>query len=207
MALVLDLRKTGFKRAAKAAAGVLAKGGLVIYPTETAYAIGCDATNKHSVKKVYSAKKRPHKKPLSVIFGSLDIAKKYVLLDKTGLALVKHFMPGPFTLVVKPKKRLAGSPKDEIAFRIPSGSFARSLAKRFGKPITATSANMSGKKPVYSFQQALEFFDSKVGMIIDAGSLPKRKVSTIFDIKNVAVVREGAIDGKKIRKFIMRKTQ
>ncbi|MFH0889513.1 MAG: L-threonylcarbamoyladenylate synthase, partial [Candidatus Aenigmatarchaeota archaeon] len=155
----------------------------------------------------YSAKKRSRKKPLSVIFGSLDIAKKYVLLDKTGLALVKHFMPGPLTLVVKPKKNLAGSPKDEIAFRIPSDSFARSLAKRFGKPITATSANMSGKKPIYSFPQALKFFDDKVGMIIDAGSLPKRKVSTIFDIKNMIVVRKGAIRENKIRKFITRKTQ
>ncbi len=207
MTTVVDLKKTGVKKAAAAAAYVLSRGGLVVYPTETAYGIGCDATNRSAVKKIYSAKKRQSKKPLSVIFGSLGIAEKYVFLDSIGLALVRRFMPGPLTLVVKPKKRLSGSPEGEIAFRIPSGKFALELAKRLGKPVTATSANVSGEKPVYSFGEALRIFNGKAGMIIDAGVLPKRKVSTIFDVKNMAVVREGAVNGRKIRKFIMREMQ
>ncbi|MBI4177195.1 MAG: threonylcarbamoyl-AMP synthase [Candidatus Aenigmarchaeota archaeon] len=213
--LVLRADARGIKKAVE----ILKKGGLVIYPTETAYGIGCDATNRNAVKKVYKIKKRSSKKPLSVIFGSTAIAEKYVSLDEDGKRLVEEFMPGPLTLVARPKyrklrfpirensrfsqKQLAGSPRNEIAFRIPANRFALSLAGKFKKPITATSANISGEKPVYSFPEAFALFAKKADAIINTGSLPKRKVSTIFNLITMKTVREGPISGAKIKKCLL----
>ncbi len=198
-ALILHDNKRGLEIAVK----ILKKSGILIYPTETSYGIGCDATDKKAVKKIYAIKKRSGKKPLSVIFGSLPIAKKYVFLNKTAVKLANNFMPGPLTLVSKPKKRLIASPKNEIAFRIPSGLFSLRLAKKFKKPITATSANISGKKPVYDFKKAYKLFHNKAGAIIDNGALPKRKVSTIFNTITAEIIRKGAISENKIKKCLL----
>ncbi len=200
-ALILHANSQGVKKAVE----ILKKGGLLVYPTETAYGIGCDATNWKAVKKIYRIKKRSCKKPLSVIFGSLEHAKKYVNLDNTGMRLVEQFMPGPLTLITTPKKRLASSPKNELAFRIPSGSFALKLAKKFKKPVTATSANISGEKPVYGFKKALTIFDGKVDAIINSGNLPHRKVSTIFNLIIMKIVRTGSVSENKIRKCLLQR--
>lgn len=197
--LILRVNNKSLKKAVE----ILKKGGLLVYPTETAYGIGCDATNRKAVKKVYRIKKRSCKKPLSVIFGSLEHAKKYVNLDKVGASLIKAFMPGPLTLVAKPKKRLASSPKNEIAFRIPANRFALSLAKKFKKPITATSANISGEKPVYGVKKAFNLFNGKADAIVDAGNLPNRKVSTVFNLLNMQIIRKGAINEIAIRKCLL----
>ncbi|MBI3413385.1 MAG: threonylcarbamoyl-AMP synthase [Candidatus Aenigmarchaeota archaeon] len=200
-ALILHADAQGLKKAVE----ILKKGGLVIYPTETAYGIGCDATSKKAVKRLFRIKKRSSKKPLSVIFGSMNRLNRYVYLDKHGITLIKSFMPGPLTLVAKPKKRLPGSPRNEIAFRIPSGKFALSLAKSFPKPITATSANVSGEKPVYAFGDAFELFRDKIDAIVDGGRLPKRKVSTVFNLIAMKTVRKGAVSEAKIKKCLLRK--
>lgn len=198
-ALILDDNEQGLKTVVE----ILKKGGVIIYPTETAYGIGCDATNNEAVKKIYLIKKRSGKKPLSVIFGSISDAKKYVSLDKKAAKLIKKFMPGPLTLVSKPKKQLVASPENEIAFRIPSGLFALNLAKKFKKPITATSANISGKKPIYSFNEAFRLFHNKVDAIVDKGSLPRKKVSTIFSLIDMKILREGVINEKEIKKCLL----
>ncbi len=195
------------KRGVKTAARILKKGGIVIYPTETAYGIGCDATNKKAVKKVYLIKKRPGKKPISVIFGSISDVKKYVSLDKQSEKLIKKFMPGPLTLVSAPKKRLVASPENEIAFRIPSGLFALRLAKRFKKPITATSVNISGKEPIYRFSEAFKLFHSKVDAMVDKSNLPRKKVSTIFNTTTMKIVRKGEINENEIMKCLIKGRQ
>ncbi len=201
--LILKPSKKGLLKAVR----VLRNGGMLVYPTETAYALGCDATNTKAVKRVYAAKKRDTDKPLSVIFGSVQTAKKYVSLDKSPCALIKKFMPGPLTLIAKNKRKLAGSPENEIAFRIPSGTFALALAKRFGKPITATSANISGEKPVYAFGDAFNIFNGRVNAVVNAGNLPKRKVSTILDLGTMSVLRKGAVSEKEIRKCLLQKNR
>ncbi len=192
------------KRGVEKAVIILKKGGLLVYPTETAYGIACDATSRKAVKKVYKIKKRSFKKPLSVIFGSLKQVKNYVCIDKPAIRLIRTFMPGPLTLVAAPKKRLVGSPKNEIAFRIPSGSFALKLAKKFKKPVTATSANISGEKPIYAFEDAFSLFNGKADAIVIGGNLPGKKVSTIFSLIGMQIIRRGAISGNKIKKCLLR---
>jgi len=201
IAKVLGVKKSEWNNTIATAVRVLKNGGVIVYPTETSYGLGCDATSRKAVKMVYRIKRRISKKPLSVIFGSIASAKRYVQLNNIGSMLVKRFMPGPLTLVAKSKKKLVGSPKNEIAFRIPSGRFALTIARKFKKPITATSANLSGKEQIYDSDK-LDTFKNKVSLIIDAGNLPKRKISTIFDLRTMKIIRKGAITKKKIAKFL-----
>lgn len=170
------------------AIAALCRGGIVVYPTETAYGIGADWTNKRACAKIYRIKRRPKEKLLSAIVGSHDIAKRYVAFDAQTLRLVRKFMPGPLTLVSSSKLG-----KHSIAWRIPSHWLALELAKRFGRPITATSANISGQPPLYRSEDVKRTFSGKVDVIIDAGNLPRRTPSTIFDVRTAKVVRKGPI--------------
>jgi L-threonylcarbamoyladenylate synthase len=178
------------------AVAVLKKGGIVIYPTETAYAIGADSTNRRAENKIYKIKGREKRKRLSVIVSDIEMAKKYVKLSPHAMLLAKKFMPGPLTLVCPRKKS-----KQTLAWRISSNPIARRLSAKLGKPITATSANLSGKRPIYD-PRALEIFKGKVDIIIDAGNLPKRKVSTIFDVQRKKILRRGPITKAQILKIL-----
>ena len=185
--------KTGDRRAITLTVAKLRKGGIIIYPTETAYGMGADFANARAVTKIYRAKRRPKEKLLSVIVGSSKIAKRYVRMDKSTERLANRFMPGPLTLVSASKTN-----KSSIAWRIPSHWLALEIAKRFGRPITATSANIAGQPPLYKFNDVLRTFEGKVDVIIDAGNLPKRTPSTIFDVLTMKMLRKGPISKKAI---------
>ncbi len=187
--IVLKPSKSAIEKAAR----VLDEGGLVVYPTESAYALGCDATNEVAAKKVFSLKKRVGKY-LPMIVGSVGIAKKYGVLDRYASALLKRFSPGPLTLIV-PKKGIPDVVNSDFVFRIPSG-VAGKLAKVFGKPVVSTSANISGEGVIYSFAKVRDLFFGKVGLILDGGDLEEKPVSTI--VKDGKIIREGAISREKI---------
>jgi len=170
----------------------LRKGGIIAYPTETAYGIGCTLDNIKTVARIYRIKHRPKGKLLSVIVGSVAIAKQHVLIDDKARRLVKKFMPGPLTLVSPTKT------KGSLAWRIPSHWFALELAKRFGKPIISTSANISGRQPPYKIGDVKRTFEGKIAVIIDGGNLPKRPTSTIFDVRRMKILRRGPISKSAI---------
>lgn len=193
IAIKTAIFKASDSRAIGRAVAKLRKGGIIIYPTETAYGIGADPTNASAIRKVYRAKRRPKEKMLSVITGSPATIKRYVKLDHPTLKLVRKFMPGPLTLVSEPK---AG--KNSIAWRIPSHWLALELAKRFGKPIISTSANISGQPPLYRFDDVCKAFIGKVDVIIGGGNLPRRTPSTIFDVRKMKVLRKGPISKSSI---------
>ena len=184
------------KKLIEKAIDILKNGGLIVYPTETCYGIGCDALNENAVEKIYRVKKREKKKPLSIIVSSLEMMRKYGKITKEVEYLVKKFMPGPLTIVVEKKRTIPDilNPK-EIAFRISSHPIAQQLVKELDKPITATSANISGSKPIYSSEEIVKIFNGKVDMIIDSGNLPLIQPSTIIRVKKskIELIREGAI--------------
>jgi L-threonylcarbamoyladenylate synthase len=186
--------------AVKAALSVLRRGGVIAYPTETAYGLGADATKKAAVKRIYRIKRRPASKLLSVIIGDLRTAKKYAVVDKRTQQIVRAFMPGPLTLVceIRPSPLKRAMPRTELAWRIPSHWFALELVEKYGKPITATSANISGNKPNYRIKEIEKIFGKKVDLIVDGGNLPKKAVSTIFDVKKNTIIRKGPVSKQKI---------
>ncbi|MFH1587286.1 MAG: L-threonylcarbamoyladenylate synthase [Candidatus Diapherotrites archaeon] len=185
--------------AARKAAQVLKNDGVIIYPTETSYGMGGSVKSFKAIRKIKKIKGRDARKPISIIVSDEKMAVRYCKLGKNSKKLIRKFMPGPLTLVVPKKKTVPDSlSRKGIAFRIPANKFARDMCNELGAAITATSANFSSEPANYSAKKIIEKFDVKVDLVIDAGRLPKRKASTLFDVGKGIVLRKGKISEKKI---------
>lgn len=181
---------------------VLKVGGLVIYPTETLYGIGADATNAEAIKKLTKYKNRPFGKPYSVAVIDQKMAEEYVELNQTAKNLYKEFLPGPLTIISNGKHILAPGVEGEdgtLGIRIPDYKLVLDIVKKFGKPITSTSANASYKKRPYKVSDILENISGKqknlIDLIIDADELPKNDPSTVVDTTpdDPVTLRQGEI--------------
>ena len=182
---------------------VLKNGGILIYPTETAYGVGVDATNQRAVNRVLDYKSRQAGKPLSVAVCDQKMAKQYIQVNQTTQSIYKNFLPGPITVISRGKQKVAKGVESEqgtLGIRIPDYGLMLEIIKKFGRPITATSANLSGEKTPYSIDDILENISDKrramVDLILDAGQLPKRPTSTVVDatMEDYQVVRRGAVE-------------
>jgi L-threonylcarbamoyladenylate synthase len=186
----------------KTAIEVLKSGGLVIYPTETLYGVGVDATNSRAVSKLTIYKNRPLGKPYSVAVKDAKMAEEYAKLNPAAKNLFREFLPGPLTIIVKGKHLLAPGVESEdgkLGIRLPDYKFVRDLVRQFGKPITATSANASYKKRPYKVLDILDNLSQKqkelIDLIVDAGTLPTRDPSTVIDttFDEPVTLRQGKI--------------
>ncbi len=187
-------------------ADVLKNDGLVVYPTDTLYGIAANALSKKSITKVYKVKGREFRKPLSIAFYSLSQAKKYVKFNSLALKLAKKFLPGPLTLVLPMKykfpKELTHS--ENVGTRVPDNKIALELIKECGFPITATSANISGKKDPVNVEDAIKQIGDKVDLILDGGKCRFKKPSTVIEVDNrkIKILRKGVIPAKSLSQFM-----
>ena len=181
---------------------VLNTGGLVIFPTETTYGAGVDATNPEAVNKLLTYKSRREGKPLSIAVPDQKSAAKYVEINDQAQKLYQRFLPGPVTVVSKGLNKVAKGVESEfgtLGVRIPDYPLILNILKAFGKPITATSANASGKKRPYSIQDIMDGLSNKqkelIDLILDAGELPKNEPSTVIDttLSTPTTLRAGKI--------------
>jgi len=172
------------------AVATLKAGGLVIFPTETVYGAGVDATNPAAVEKLLAFKSRREGKPLSIAVTDQEMAEEFVELNDSAKKLYKRFLPGPVTVVsnVKPSANLAPGVASEfntVGVRIPAYDLVLEIIKKLGKPITATSANASGAKRPYSIVDAMSGLSTKqknlIDFVIDVGTLPPNEPSTVID--------------------------
>jgi len=169
---------------------LLEAGGVIVYPTCTCYGLGCDATNEQAVRKVYEIKKRPLNKPLTVIFSDIKMWKEYAFINKD---FVKRISGKPVTVLFKKKKTIPNIVTgNKIGGRIAVHPIALGLVKDFGKPIIATSANVSGQLSCYSIQCVKK--QLRADAYIDAGVLPKNPPTTIIDYETKKVIRQGAFN-------------
>ncbi len=191
------------KEVIQKALAVLKKGGLVIYPTETCYGIGADATNSMAIEKLFAYKTKRKDKPFSIAVTDKKMAEKYVYINKTAKNIYDNFLPGPITVISKGKHKVADGVESSMGtqgIRVPNYPLVRELLAQYKKPITATSANVSYKKTPYTISDVLNNTSKKqqalVDLIIDAGRLPKRKPSTIVDttLDNIYILREGSLE-------------
>lgn len=179
---------------------LLRKGGVIVYPTETAYGLGGDAFSKKAIAAIQKIKGRSKKKPLPVICASRKMAEKIVRFSNQARKLAKKHWPGPLTLVLKKKSgvstALPGS-KKTTAVRVSASKIARELSRIINAPMISTSANLSGKGECYSVSCVLkQLGKNKPDLIIDAGRLPKRLSSTIVDCtaRPPRVLRQGELE-------------
>ncbi len=194
----------------------LKKGGILIYPTETCYGVGVNATDITAVTKVLEYKKRPEGKAISIGVSDISMAKNYVEINKTAQNFYNNFLPGPVTVVSKSKgkvDRRLESEKGTLGVRIPNYRFILNLIEKLREPITTTSANSAGKKTPYSIQDVLDNLSQKqknlVDLIIDAGELPHNPPSTVIDTttEELAIYRQGQLDPTKISKSEIRNSK
>lgn len=199
---VLNLKREKTKEIIFQTIGVLKQGGLIIYPTETCYGLGADATNPAAVQKVLEFKGERKGKPILIAVCNQKMAQEYVQINEIAENLYKKFLPGPVAVVSKSKGKVAPgieSPQKTLGIRIPNYPLVLEIIRQFAKPITSTSANPSGKKPPYSLQDVLKYTSKKrlklVDIFLDAGRLPLNPPSTVVDttLQEPTVLRQGEI--------------
>ncbi len=207
---ILKLTSNNEKEVIDLAVNILRSDGLVVYPTETCYGIGADVTNQKSVNKLLDYKSKRFGKALSVAVDSKKMARKYVELNETSENIYDNYLPGPMTVVSRGKHKLADKVEGEdgtLGVRIPKYDLVLRIIKEFGKPITATSANMSYKKTPYTIKDILDNISKKqqnlIDLIIDAGELPKNKPSTVINttLNEPKILREGDVNLKSPEVF------
>ncbi len=176
---------------------VLKKGGTILYPTDTIWGIGCDATNNRAVAKVFKIKGRDADKSLIILVENFEMLEKYVAeVPEVAYDLVKNINE-PLTIIYENAKNLAKNvPASDcsIAIRIPKDDFCLALLHKFGKPITSTSANVSGAPSPLYFSKIDEQVKNAVDYIVPLNQhvIERPKASTIIRItenKEIKILR------------------
>ncbi|TSC56994.1 MAG: Uncharacterized protein G01um101418_26 [Parcubacteria group bacterium Gr01-1014_18] len=197
---ILDLKNTSQENIINHALQTLASGGLLIYPTETCYGAGVDATNPEAVAKLLEYKTKRQDKPFSVAVVDEKMAGEYVEMNETARNIYHNFLPGPVTVISKGKNKVAPgvqSIQGTLGIRIPDHPLITEIVRVFGKPVTATSANSSGQKTPYKVADIFDYLSGKqrdlIDLVLDAGELPPRAPSTVIDTtqEHLAVLRKG----------------
>jgi len=172
---------------------VLKKGGIILYPTDTVWGIGCDATRPESIEKIYKLKKRANDKSFICLVSDLNMLEQYVEnIPKAAYDVIK-FSITPTTIVYDDPIRISENliaEDNSLAIRIVEDDFCKQLIRKFRRPIVSTSANLSGDKTPFSFQEIskeiLEGVDYVVNLQRDKKST---NPSTIIKIKNDGTVK------------------
>lgn len=183
-------------------------GGVVAFPTETFYGLCVDPFNPKAIERLFSLKGRAETNPVSVIIANKEMLPRVVAdIPATALKLIDRFWPGPLTLVLKahpdiPPTLIANTGK--IGVRVPGSPIARRLSEYLASPITATSANPSGKRPPIESNEVLAYFNGEIDVLIDGGSLPGRLGSTVVDLTEgkVRIIREGEIASSEVERAL-----
>lgn len=218
---LINLNPQNIKEVVKHTAKVLKNGGLVVFPSDTVYGLLVDATNKDGVKKLIEFKERPAGKPISIFVLDMKMLKKVVKINTTKTNLLNNILPGPFTVVLDYSSKYSKfnlvksllSEKNTIGLRYPYYSLINLLVSTFKKPITATSANLSGGTPTHSISAFLNRISKKkkdmIDLVVDAGNLPRNKPSTVIDLTSDKIrhLRTGDINLFGNFKYISKTTE
>ncbi|MDO8499241.1 MAG: L-threonylcarbamoyladenylate synthase [bacterium] len=193
------------------AVAILRAGGVVVYPTETSYALGCDATNERAIKKIYKIKNRITGKPFLVIVPSVSVVKRYLRWNKMLTRLARNYWPGPLTVVGDYRRPLfsknlasgAVSKDKTLAVRVSVSTIPNYLSRRLGHPIVATSANISTVGDIYDAEKIRLTFMGEINQpdaFIDVGDLPRHPPTTIVSVLNdqVQILRQGELQVDEI---------
>ena len=189
--------KEGIEKASK----IINQGGIVVFPTDTVYGIGCDPYNKDSVRKIYEIKSRKISKPFPVLVYSKDIAERIAFFDEFTKKIVERFWPGPLTVILKltdENLKESLNVTDKIAIRVPNHKCTLELLKKCNF-LVGTSANISGHS---SFTNPDECFNNfrKYDVFVDGGIITSKSESTIIEIENeeIRIIREGSLSHEEI---------
>lgn len=200
----MQIIKQDSLNAISSAEKILTASGVIVYPTETSYGLGCAATDKQAVDKLYKLKKLPDDKPSILVVASLAMAEEYGVFSEIAKQLAKKYWPGPLTLVMPAKSdnglvfNLINQANQTVGLRWSSYMMTEDLSRAIKQPIVSTSANLSGQSDTYSLTEVeLRFKNSidQIDLMIDGGILPDVKPSTVVQVidQKIEVLRQGEI--------------
>jgi len=172
---------------------ILNSGGIIVYPTDTVYGLGCSISNKKGIEKI-QAIKRSHK-PMSIMFADLKTISEYAKVSNEAFRLLRTLLPGPYTIIMPATRlvpRLLQSNRKSVGIRIPDHWFCQAVVSQLGEPIITTSVPMSNNRLHIDPLEIEADFGHAVDAVIDSGILPDVP-STVLSLETdqVDVIREG----------------
>lgn len=192
----------------KKIADKIKNGAIVVFPTETVYAIGTNGLNEKSIKELYEIKQRELKKPISLLVSDVNMIKELTKdITEIEYKLIDSFCPGPFTIILKKKDivpNILTANGTTVGIRMPENEIARKLVKYSEVPIAAPSANISGKPSGIELEKIKKDFKGKVEYFIDGGRSKLGIGSTIVQVVDgiPKILRQGSITKEQIEKVV-----
>jgi L-threonylcarbamoyladenylate synthase len=191
-------------------AAVVRKGGVIIFPTDTVYGIGCDPFNDLAVKRIFEIKNREKNKPLPVLAATVERVGKIARMERVATTLARRYWPGRLTIVCPLQDRrissLVSANSGKIAVRIPGNKCILKLLRECTY-LTGTSANRSGEDPMRDIRQIISSRLEGIDRVLDGGSLTDSMESTVIDVCNQMrpiVLRSGAVASDEIFETLRR---
>ncbi len=174
----------------------LKKGGIIAYPTDTFYGIGCDIMNKKAIEKIYQIKQRKKTKPFSFICPDLKNISTYAKVSNIAYRHMKRLLPGPYTFILPGSKmvpKIMLTKRKTAGIRVPANQIAISLAQELGNPIISTSATDPDGDVFEDASLLHDYFDARLDMVLDGGPVPNAPSSVISLVEDEPeVIRHGA---------------
>jgi tRNA threonylcarbamoyl adenosine modification protein (Sua5/YciO/YrdC/YwlC family) len=182
-------------RKIRRAVDALEDGGVIAYPTDTVYGLGCDLTSKHAVERLYSIKAMDRSHPLAFVCPDLSDIARYAVVDNQVYRVLRRFLPGPYTFILEATRevpKLVQMRRKQVGIRVPACEAARALARELGRPIISSTAQRPGEDP-YVDPHEIDAAFKGLAMVLDAGGggmVP----TTVIDLTKSPpeIVREGA---------------
>ncbi len=179
-------------------AEIIRKGGLVAFPTETVYGLGADALNERAVRRIFEVKGRPDDNPLIVHISDFEEIYRIAKPNRVALKLIDEFFPGPLTVVMEKREVVPDATTGglkTVAVRMPSHKVALRLIELSGTPISAPSANRSGRPSPTRAEHVIEDFGDEIECVVDAGKTEIGLESTVVDttVYPIEILRPGAV--------------
>ncbi|MCL5030996.1 MAG: L-threonylcarbamoyladenylate synthase [Bacteroidetes bacterium] len=180
------------------AVGILKKGGIIIYPTDTVYGIGCDIFNKEALERIFLIKNDNSSKLLSFVCSSLKDISNYAKVSDYAYRMMKHLLPGPYTFILPAAKAVPKklwSKRKTVGIRVPNHSVTLKLVEELGNPIISTSTTNRKGEILIDPAEIKNIFNSQVDLMLSSGSLTGAPSSVVdLSMDEPEVIREGAGD-------------
>lgn len=203
----LDCKEKIDENEIKKIAQSIKNGKIVVFPTETVYGIGTNGLNEKAVEKLFSIKNRPKEKPISLLVSNIEMIEKIARdISEIEYKIIKEFMPGPVTIILRKKQIIPDiltNCSEFVGIRIPDNKIARKLIEYSGVPIATTSANISGQEANVNLKDIMLEFEDKVDFYIDGGTCKIGKASTVVKVNDgkFEILREGNITREELNEL------
>ena len=174
---------------------ILQKGGVIAYPTDTVYGLGCDLMNKSAIERLYQIKSMPREQSLAFICPDLSDISRYAIVENPQYRVLKRCLPGPYTFILTATRevpKIVHMKQKTVGIRVPNHPVPIAIARELGRPLISTTAAFAGEGPIVDPWELSERFHG-LEVVIDAGECGEVP-TTVVDLSegDVHVVREGA---------------